>query len=148
MMLQQGCEVGNFIIQGFLGNVVIFWVIIKEEKICYDFLFKVWDGLGKGFIVGDQVIEIFGQSGFEKFDLEWIWIFVDYGNKGCFDFDEFVVVMYLIYWKFNGYLLFNIFFVELVFFLIWNFSQLIGIFKNMFYQEFDQRKNFGVVFLF
>ncbi|KAK5990244.1 Actin cytoskeleton-regulatory complex protein PAN1 [Cladobotryum mycophilum] len=103
MMPQQGREAGTYTTQGLQGNAVIPWAITKEEKTRYDALFKAWDGLNKGFIGGDQAIEIFGQSGLEKPDLERVWTLADHGNKGRLNLDEFAVAMHLIYRKLNGY---------------------------------------------
>lgn len=147
MMPQQGREAGNFTTQGLSGNAVIPWAITKEEKTRYDSLFKAWDGLGKGFIAGDQAIEIFGQSGLEKPDLERIWTLADHGNKGRLDLDEFAVAMHLIYRKLNGYPLPNTLPAELVPPSTRNFSQSIGTLKNMLHQESDQRKNSGAALL-
>ncbi|KAK0389462.1 hypothetical protein NLU13_3037 [Sarocladium strictum] len=147
MMPQQGREAGNFTTQGLSGNAVIPWAITKEEKTRYDSLFKAWDGLGKGFIAGDQAIEIFGQSGLEKPDLERIWTLADHGNKGRLDLDEFAVAMHLIYRKLNGYPLPNTLPAELVPPSTRNFSQSIGTLKTMLHQESDQRKNSGAALL-
>lgn len=147
MMPQQGREAGNFTTQGLQGNAVIPWAITKEEKTRYDSLFKAWDGLGKGYIGGDQAIEIMGQSGLEKPDLERVWTLADHGNKGRLDLDEFAVAMHLIYRKLNGYPLPNTLPPELVPPSTRNFSQSIGTLKNMLNQESDFRKNSGAALL-
>lgn len=147
MMPQQGREGSNFTTQGISGNAVIPWAITKEEKTRYDSLFKAWDGLGKGFIAGDQAIEIFGQSGLEKPDLERVWTLADHGNKGRLDLDEFAVAMHLIYRKLNGYPLPSTLPAELVPPSTRNFSQSIGTLKNMLNQESDLRKNSGAALL-
>ncbi|KAI5465787.1 hypothetical protein BGZ63DRAFT_113809 [Mariannaea sp. PMI_226] len=147
MMPQQGREAGNFTTQGLQGNAVIPWAITKEEKTRYDALFKAWDGLHKGFIGGDQAIEIFGQSGLEKPDLERVWTLADNGNKGRLDLDEFAVAMHLIYRKLNGYPLPNNLPPELVPPSTRNFSQSIGAIKSMLHEESDYRKNSGAALL-
>ncbi|KAG5937721.1 actin organization and endocytosis protein [Claviceps sorghi] len=147
MMPQQGREAGSFTTQGLQGNAVIPWAITKEEKTRYDSLFRAWDGLGKGYIGGDQAIEIFGQSGLEKPDLERIWTLSDHGNKGRLDLDEFAVAMHLIYRKLNGYPLPNTLPPELVPPSTRNFSQSIGTLKSLLHQESDIRKNSGAALL-
>jgi hypothetical protein len=147
MMPQQGREGGSFTTQGLQGNAVIPWAITKEEKTRYDSLFKAWDGLNKGYIGGDQAIEIFGQSGLEKPDLERVWTLADHGNKGRLDLDEFAVAMHLIYRKLNGYPLPNTLPPELVPPSTRNFSQSIGTIKSMLHQESDFRKNSGAALL-
>lgn len=147
MMPQQGREGGSFTTQGLQGNAVIPWSITKEEKTRYDSLFKAWDGLGKGFIGGDQAIEIFGQSGLEKPDLERVWTLADSGNKGRLDLDEFAVAMHLIYRKLNGYPLPNTLPPELVPPSARNFSQSIGTVRSMLSRESEDRKNSGAALL-
>lgn len=147
MMPQQGREAGSFTTQGLQGNAVIPWAITKEEKTRYDSLFRAWDGLGKGYIGGDQAIEIFGQSGLEKPDLERVWTLADSGNKGRLDLDEFAVAMHLIYRKLNGYPLPNSLPPELVPPSTRNFSQSIGTVKSMLSRESDDRKNSGAALL-
>lgn len=102
MMPQQGRE-GGFTSTGLRGNATVPWAVTKDEKKIYDNLFKAWDGFGKGFITGNQAIEIFGQSGLDKPDLERIWTLSDPSNRGRLDLDEFAVAMHLIYRKLNGY---------------------------------------------
>ncbi|KAF5701651.1 hypothetical protein FGLOB1_10070, partial [Fusarium globosum] len=147
MMPQQGREAGNFTTQGLRGNAVIPWAITKEEKTRYDSLFKAWDGLGKGYIGGDQAIEIFGQSGLEKPDLERVWTLADHGNKGRLDLDEFAVAMHLIYRKLNGYPLPNNLPPELVPPSTRNFSQSIGTLKSMLHDESEFRTKSGAALL-
>lgn len=147
MMPQQGREAGTYTTQGLQGNADIPWSITKEEKTRYDALFKAWDGLGKGFIGGEQAIEIFGQSGLEKPDLERVWTLADNGNKGRLDLDEFAVAMHLIYRKLNGYPLPNTLPPELVPPSTRNFSQSIGTLKSMLHEESDHRKNSGAALL-
>lgn len=147
MMPQQGREAGSFTTQGLQGNAVIPWAITKEEKTRYDSLFRAWDGLGKGFIGGDAAIEIFGQSGLEKPDLERVWTLSDNGNKGRLDLDEFAVAMHLIYRKLNGYPLPNTLPPELVPPSTRNFSQSIGTVKSMLSRESDARKSSGAALL-
>lgn len=147
MMPQQGREGGTFSMQGLQGNAVIPWAITKEEKTRYDSLFRAWDGFGKGHILGTQAIEIFGQSGLEKPDLERIWTLADNGNKGRLDLDEFAVAMHLIYRKLNGYPIPNNLPPELVPPSTRNFSNSIGTLKSMLHAESDERKNSGAALL-
>ncbi|KAF5005853.1 hypothetical protein FDECE_7738, partial [Fusarium decemcellulare] len=147
MMPQQGREAGNYTTQGLQGNAVIPWAITKEEKTRYDSLFKAWDGLGKGYIGGDQAIEIFGQSGLEKPDLERVWTLADHGNKGRLDLDEFAVAMHLIYRKLNGYPLPSNLPPELVPPSTRNFSQSIGTIKSMLHDESEFRTKSGAALL-
>ncbi|CCU77088.1 actin cytoskeleton-regulatory complex protein PAN1 [Blumeria hordei DH14] len=143
MMPQQGREQGIFTTSGLQGNAVIPWAVTKEEKKRYDTVFKAWDGLGKGFIGGDVAIEVFGQSGLEKPDLERIWTLADNGNKGRLNMDEFSVAMHLIYRKLNGYPIPAQLPPELVPPSTRNFNDSIGTIKSLLYQESDLRKNSG-----
>ncbi|KAF4124126.1 actin cytoskeleton-regulatory complex protein PAN1 [Geosmithia morbida] len=147
MMPQQGREAGAFSARGLQGNAVIPWAITKEEKTRYDSLFRAWDGFGKGSIGGTQAIEIFGQSGLEKPDLERVWTLADSGNKGRLDLDEFAVAMHLIYRKLNGYPIPNSLPPELVPPSARNFNQSIGTVKSMLHRESDDRKNSGAALL-
>ncbi|KAI1477335.1 hypothetical protein F4774DRAFT_389686 [Daldinia eschscholtzii] len=147
MMPQAGREQQNYTTAGLSGNAVIPWAITKDEKTRYDQLFRAWDGLGKGFIGGDQAIEIFGQSGLEKPDLERIWTLADNGNKGKLNLDEFAVAMHLIYRKLNGYPVPNVLPPELVPPSTRNFTESLGTIKSMLNQESDFRKTSGASLL-
>lgn len=147
MMPQQGREQGNFTTTGLSGNAVIPWAVTKEEKTRYDSVFKAWDGFGKGFIGGDVALEVFGQSGLEKPDLERIWTLSDSGNKGKLNMDEFAVAMHLIYRKLNGYPLPAQLPPELVPPSTRNFNDSIGQVKSLLHQESDFRKNSGATLL-
>ena len=147
MMPQQGREQGSFNTSGLTGNAVIPWAITKEEKSRYDSVFKAWDGFGKGFIGGDVAIEVFGQSGLEKPDLERVWTLADHGNKGRLNMDEFAVAMHLIYRKLNGYPLPARLPPELVPPSTRNFNDSIGAVKSLLSQESDMRRNTGATLL-
>ncbi|GJC95718.1 polya nuclease [Colletotrichum higginsianum] len=147
MMPQQGREQQNFTTQGLQGNAVIPWAITKEEKQRYDALFKAWDGLHKGFIGGDAAIEILGQSGLEKPDLERVWTLADNGNKGRLNLDEFAVAMHLIYRKLNGYPLPNQLPPELVPPSTRNINESIGTIRSMLSQESEFRNKSGAALL-
>lgn len=147
MMPQQGREQQGYTTAGLQGNAVIPWAITKDEKIRYDSLFRAWDGLNKGFIGGAQAIEIFGQSGLEKPDLERVWTLADNGNKGRLNMDEFSVAMHLIYRKLNGYPVPNQLPPELVPPSTRNLSESIGTIKSLLHQESDFRKNSGAALL-
>ncbi|KAI4594817.1 actin organization and endocytosis protein [Pestalotiopsis sp. 9143b] len=146
LMPQQGREQG-FTTAGLSGNAVIPWAITKDEKKLYDELFRAWDGLHKGYIGGDVAIEIMGQSGLDKSDLERIWTLADHGNKGRLDLDEFAVAMHLIYRKLNGYPIPNKLPPELVPPSTRNFNEALGTMKGMLNQEADFRKNSGASLL-
>ncbi|OIW33691.1 hypothetical protein CONLIGDRAFT_570835 [Coniochaeta ligniaria NRRL 30616] len=147
MMPQQGREQGSWSTAGLQGNAVIPWAITKDEKHRYDSLFKAWDGLNKGYISGDVAIEIFGQSGLDKPDLERVWTLADNGNKGRLNLDEFAVAMHLIYRKLNGYPLPNQLPAELVPPSTRGINESIGHLKNLLHQESDLRKNSGAALL-
>ncbi|KAI0597633.1 hypothetical protein F4775DRAFT_593102 [Biscogniauxia sp. FL1348] len=147
MMPKSGREQQNYTTAGLAGNAVIPWAITKDEKKRYDELFRAWDGLGKGFIGGDQAIEIMGQSGLEKADLERIWTLSDNGNKGRLNLDEFAVAMHLIYRKLNGYPVPNTLPPELVPPSTRNFTESLGTIKSMLSQESDYRKSSGASLL-
>lgn len=147
MMPQAGREQQSYTTTGLSGNAVIPWAITKDEKRRYDELFRAWDGLHKGFIGGDQAIEIMGQSGLEKTDLERIWTLSDNGNKGRLDLDEFAVAMHLIYRKLNGYPIPNTLPPELIPPSTRNFKESLGTVKSMLSQESEFRKNTGASLL-
>ncbi|EXJ79141.1 hypothetical protein A1O3_08642 [Capronia epimyces CBS 606.96] len=102
-LMPQSSREGGYTTQGLAGSAKIPWAITKEEKKIYDQLFRAWDGLSKGFISGDVAIEIMGQSGLDRSDLESIWTLSDPTNRGRLNMDEFAVAMHLIYRKLNGY---------------------------------------------
>ncbi|KAI9742356.1 MAG: actin organization and endocytosis protein [Claussenomyces sp. TS43310] len=143
MMPQPGREQGSFTTAGLSGNAVIPWAVTKDEKTRYDSLFRAWDGFNKGFIGGDVAIEVFGQSGLEKADLERVWTLADSGNKGRLNMDEFAVAMHLIYRKLNGYPLPAQLPPELVPPSTRNFNDSIGTVKSLLHQESNLRKDSG-----
>jgi hypothetical protein len=102
LMPQPGRE-GGFTTANLSGNAKVAWAITKEEKKIYDDLFRAWDGFRKGFISGETAIEIMGQSGLNRNDLERIWTLADPNNRGRLNMDEFAVGMHLIYRALNGY---------------------------------------------
>ncbi len=142
MMPQQGRE-GGFTTAGLAGKATVPWAVTKDEKKIYDQLFKAWDGFNKGFIGGDVAIEVFGQSGLEKPDLERIWTLADSSNKGRLDMDEFAVAMHLIYRKLNGYPVPNRLPPELVPPSTRNFTDSIGTIRSLLSQDAESRKNSG-----
>ena len=142
MMPQPGRE-GGFTTQGLSGTATVPWAVTKDEKRIYDQLFKAWDGFNKGFIGGDVAIEVMGQSGLPKPDLEKIWTLADPGNKGRLDMDEFAVAMHLIYRKLNGYPVPNQLPHELVPPSTRNFADSIGAVKSLLSQDAETRKNTG-----
>ena len=142
MMPQQGRE-GGYTTTGLSGSATVPWAVTKDEKKIYDGLFKAWDGFNKGFIGGDVAIEVMGQSGLPKADLEKIWTLSDPGNKGRLDMDEFAVAMHLIYRKLNGYPVPNQLPPELVPPSIRNFSNSIDTVKSLLSQDAEIRKSSG-----
>ena len=142
MMPQPGRE-GGYTTAGLRGNATVPWAVTKDEKKLYDDLFKAWDGFGKGYISGDQAIEIFGQSGLPKTELEKVWTLSDPNNKGRLNLDEFAVAMHLIYRKLNGYPLPNRLPPELVPPSTRNFNDSIGTVKSMLSRDAEERKNSG-----
>ncbi|KAI9808232.1 MAG: hypothetical protein M1825_004689 [Sarcosagium campestre] len=146
MMPQPGRE-GGFTTAGLSGNATIPWAVTKDEKKRYDELFKAWDGFNKGFIGGDVAIEIFGQSGLEKSDMERVWTLADHGNKGKLNMDEFAVAMHLIYRKLNNYPLPNQLPPELVPPSTRNFTDSIGTVKSLLSQDAESRKTSGATLL-
>lgn len=142
MMPQPGRE-GGFTTAGLSGSATVPWAVTKDEKKIYDGLFKAWDGLNKGFIGGDVAIEVMGQSGLAKPDLEKIWTLADPGNKGRLDMDEFAVAMHLIYRKLNGYPVPNQLPPELVPPSTRNFADSIGTVKSLLSQDAETRKSTG-----
>ena len=142
MMPQPGRE-GGFTTAGLSGSATVPWAVTKDEKKIYDGLFKAWDGFNKGFIGGDVAIEVMGQSGLPKPDLEKIWTLSDPGNRGRLDMDEFAVAMHLIYRKLNGYPVPNQLPPELVPPSTRNFSTSIDTVKSLLSQDAEQRKSSG-----
>lgn len=142
MMPQPGREAG-FSAQGLRGNATVPWAVTKDEKEIYDAMFKTWDGFGKGFISGNQAIEIFSQSGLEKPDLERIWTLSDPHNKGRLNLDEFAVAMHLIYRRLNGYPVPNQLPPELVPPSTRNLNDSIGTMKNLLSRDAQERKSTG-----
>ncbi|KAH8432577.1 actin cytoskeleton-regulatory complex protein PAN1 [Aspergillus melleus] len=142
LMPQPGRE-GGFSAVGLSGNAHIPWAITKEEKKIYDDLFRAWDGFHKGFIGGDTAIEIMGQSGLDRQDLERIWTLADPHNRGRLNMDEFAVGMHLIYRKLNGYPVPNRLPPELVPPSTRNLNDSIGTVKSMLSQDAESRKASG-----
>ena len=142
MMPQPGRE-GGYTTTGLSGTATVPWAVTKDEKKLYDQLFKAWDGFSKGFIGGDVAIEVMGQSGLPKPDLEKIWTLSDPGNKGRLDMDEFAVAMHLIYRKLNGYPVPNQLPPELVPPSTRNFTNSIDTVKSLLSQDAETRKNSG-----
>ena len=142
MMPQPGRESG-FSAVGLRGNATVPWAVTKDEKKIYDDMFKAWDGFGKGYITGNQAIEIFGQSGIDKPDLERIWTLSDPHNKGRLNLDEFAVAMHIIYRRLNGYPVPNQLPAELIPPSTRNLNDSIGTMKNLLSADAQQRKNTG-----
>lgn len=142
LMPQSGRE-GGFTTQGLAGSAKVPWAVTKDEKRIYDALFKAWDGLGKGFISGDTAIEIMGQSGLERGDLEKIWTLSDPNNKGRLNLDEFAVAMHLIYRKLNGYPVPSRLPPELIPPSTKNFNSSIDTVKSLLSQDAEARKTSG-----
>ena len=142
MMPQPGRE-GGYTTTGLSGTATVPWAVTKDEKKIYDQLFKAWDGFNKGFVGGDVAIEVMGQSGLPKADLEKIWTLSDPGNKGRLDMDEFAVAMHLIYRKLNGYPVPNQLPPELVPPSTRNFTNSIDTVKSLLSQDAETRKNTG-----
>jgi hypothetical protein len=143
MMPQTGRETSNHSTAGLTGNATIPWAITKGEKKLYDDTFKAWDGMGKGYIAGEQAIEILGQSGLPKPDLERIWTLADSADRGRLNLDEFAVAMHLIYRKLNGYPVPNRLPPELVPPSTRNINDSIGAMKNLLRGDAEDRKNSG-----
>lgn len=142
MMPQPGRE-GGYTTTGLSGTATVPWAVTKDEKKVYDQLFKAWDGFNKGFIGGDTALEVMGQSGLPKSDLEKIWNLSDPGNKGRLNMDEFAVAMHLIYRKLNGYPVPNQLPPELVPPSTRNFTNSIDTVKSLLSQDAETRKNTG-----
>ncbi|KAK3629438.1 actin organization and endocytosis protein [Elasticomyces elasticus] len=142
MMPQPGRETG-FSAQGLTGNATVPWAVTKDEKKLYDDMFKAWDGFGKGYITGNQAIEIFGQSGLEKAELERIWTLSDPHNKGRLNLDEFAVAMHVIYRRLNGYPVPNQLPPELIPPSTRNLNSSIDRMKGLLSEDAQERKNTG-----
>ena len=142
LMPQAGRE-GGFTTTGLAGNAVVPWAVTKEEKKIYDQLFRAWDGLSKGFVGGETAIELMGQSGLAKSDLEKIWTLSDPNNRGRLDMDEFAVAMHLIYRRLNGYPVPGRLPPELVPPSARNLADSIGTVKSLLSQDAQSRKDSG-----
>lgn len=143
MMPQTGREVGTHTTAGLTGNATIPWAITKGEKKLYDDTFRAWDGMSKGYISGDQALEILGQSGLPKPDLERVWTLADSADRGRLNLDEFAVAMHLIYRKLNGYPIPARLPPELVPPSTRNINDSIGAMKNLLRGDAEDRKNSG-----
>lgn len=142
LMPQPGRE-GGFSAAGLSGNATVPWAITKDEKRIYDDLFRAWDGFHKGYIGGDTAIEIMGQSGLNRQDLERTWTLADPHNRGRLNMDEFAVAMHLIYRKLNGYPIPNRLPPELVPPSTRNLNDSIGTMKSLLSQDAESRKASG-----
>lgn len=142
LMPQPGRE-GGFSAAGLSGNATVPWAITKDEKRIYDDLFRAWDGFRKGYVGGDTAIEIMGQSGLNRQDLERIWTLADPNNRGRLNMDEFAVAMHLIYRKLNGYPIPNRLPPELVPPSTRNLNDSIGTVKSLLSQDAESRKASG-----
>lgn len=142
LMPQAGRE-GGFTTAGLAGSAKVPWAITKDEKRIYDELFRAWDGFNKGHITGDVAIELMGQSGLARSDLEQIWNLSDPNNKGRLDMDEFAVAMHLMYRKLNGYPIPSRLPPELVPPSTRNFNSSIDKVKGLLSQDADARKQSG-----
>ncbi|KAH8698270.1 hypothetical protein BGW36DRAFT_375788 [Talaromyces proteolyticus] len=142
LMPQPGRE-GGFTTAGLSGNATIPWAVTKDEKKIYDQLFRAWDGLHKGYIGGETAIEIMGQSGLPREELERIWTLSDPHNRGRLNLDEFAVAMHLIYRRLNGYPVPNRLPPELVPPSTRNLNDSIGTMKSLLSQDAETRKASG-----
>ena len=142
LMPQAGRE-GGFTTQGLAGSAKVPWAITKDEKRIYDELFKAWDGFNRGHITGDVAIELMGQSGLNRPDLEGIWTLADPNNKGRLDMDEFAVAMHLMYRKLNGYPIPSRLPPELIPPSTRNFNSSIDKVKGLLSRDADARKQSG-----
>ncbi|CRG89843.1 Actin cytoskeleton-regulatory complex protein pan1 [Talaromyces islandicus] len=142
LMPQPGRE-GGFSTAGLSGNATIPWAVTKDEKKIYDQLFRAWDGLHKGYIGGETAIEIMGQSGMPREELERIWTLSDPNNRGRLNMDEFAVAMHLIYRRLNGYPVPNRLPPELVPPSTRNLNDSIGTVKSLLSQDAETRKTTG-----
>jgi hypothetical protein len=141
-MPQPGRE-GAFTTSGISGNATIPWAVTKDEKKIYDQLFRAWDGLRKGYIGPDTAIEIMGQSGLPREELERIWTLSDPHNRGRLNMDEFAVAMHLIYRRLNGYPVPNRLPPELIPPSTRNLNDSIGTVKSLLSQDAENRKATG-----
>ncbi|KAJ6013962.1 hypothetical protein N7540_008553 [Penicillium herquei] len=142
LMPQPGRE-GGFTMANLSGNATVAWAITKEEKKIYDDLFRAWDGMRKGFIGGETAIEIMGQSGLNRKDLERIWTLADPNNRGRLNMDEFAVGMHLIYRALNGYPVPSRLPPELIPPSTRHLNDSIGTVKSLLSQDAESRKSSG-----
>ncbi|KAK9243241.1 hypothetical protein V1506DRAFT_403945 [Lipomyces tetrasporus] len=123
------------------GNNKISWAITKAEKKIFDDIFDAWDGLGRGFISGETAVEILGQSGLPRDDLEKIWTLSDPEDRGRLNKSEFSVAMHLVYRRLNGYPIPAHLPPELIPPSTRNLSQSVSTLKNMLKSDADQRRS-------
>ncbi|KAJ5491487.1 Actin cytoskeleton-regulatory complex protein pan1 [Penicillium diatomitis] len=71
--------------------------ITKDHKRLYDDIFRNWDKSRSGFVSGETAIEMIGQCGLSRSDLERIWTLADFHNRGRLNMDEFAVFIHLVY---------------------------------------------------
>ncbi|KAK9327953.1 hypothetical protein V1520DRAFT_20774 [Lipomyces starkeyi] len=123
------------------GNNKISWAITKAEKKIFDDIFDAWDGLGRGFISGETAVEILGQSGLPRDDLEKIWTLSDPEDRGRLNKSEFSVAMHLVYRRLNSYPIPTHLPPELIPPSTRNLSQSVSTLKNMLKSDADQRRS-------
>ncbi|KAK9366370.1 hypothetical protein V1509DRAFT_597547 [Lipomyces kononenkoae] len=123
------------------GNNKISWAITKAEKKIFDDIFDAWDGLGRGFISGETAVEILGQSGLPRDDLEKIWTLSDPEDRGRLNKSEFSVAMHLVYRRLNGYPIPAHLPPELIPPSTRNLSQSVLTLKGMLKSDADQRRS-------
>ncbi|XP_048582344.1 epidermal growth factor receptor substrate 15-like 1 isoform X2 [Nematostella vectensis] len=78
------------------------WVVPAADKLKYDSIFKTTDKDTDGLVSGEEVKNVFIQSGLAQPVLAHIWGLCDLTNSGRLNAEQFALAMYLIKQKVNG----------------------------------------------
>lgn len=78
------------------------WDVKPHEKANYDNVFSDIDKAQKGYITGEEAVNLFTQSKLSEEDLALVWDLADIENSGQLTRDTFAVAMHLIKGKMGG----------------------------------------------
>ncbi|EPS25965.1 hypothetical protein PDE_00901 [Penicillium oxalicum 114-2] len=132
----------GFVSEKYFGKSTI-WAISKDEKRLYDNIFREWDSRRTGFVSGETFIEMIGQCGLSRNDLERIWTLADPHNRGRLNMDEFAVAIHLTYLARNDHPIPNRLPPELVPSSTRHLDESIGTVKSLLSQDAENRKATG-----
>ncbi|KXJ20834.1 epidermal growth factor receptor substrate 15-like 1 [Exaiptasia diaphana] len=78
------------------------WVVSPSEKLKFEGMFINVDKDGDGLVSGEQVKDVFMQSGLPQPVLAHIWGLCDINNSGTLNAEQFILAMYLVQQKVKG----------------------------------------------